>query len=59
MKYRLPDEVMEYREVLIFATREIRPSAEKRDLEGTWDFALWKKMADIGLSTLCSGRIWR
>lgn len=50
MKYRLPDEVIEYRDMIRdFAEREIRPSAEKRDLEGTWDFALWKKMADVGL----------
>lgn len=50
MKYRLPDEVIEYRDMIRdFAEREIRPSTEKRDLEGTWDFALWKKMADVGL----------
>lgn len=50
MKYRLPDEVMEYREqVYDFAVRDIRPSSEARDLAGTWDPALWKKMAGIGL----------
>ena len=50
MKYRLPDEVIEYRDMIRdFAEREIRPSTEKRDLEGTWDFGLWKKMADVGL----------
>jgi alkylation response protein AidB-like acyl-CoA dehydrogenase len=50
MKYRLPDDVMEYRNMVYdFAVREIRPSVEKRDLEGSWDPALWKKMADIGL----------
>lgn len=50
MKYKLPDEVMEYREMVYdFAVRDIRPSAEARDLAGTWDPALWKKMADIGL----------
>ncbi|MFO1481114.1 MAG: acyl-CoA dehydrogenase family protein [Turneriella sp.] len=50
MKYRLPDDVMEYRALVYdFAEREIRPSAEKRDLEGTWDPALWQKMAGIGL----------
>lgn len=50
MKYRLPDEVMEFREqVYDFAVRDIRPSSEARDLAGTWDPALWKKMADIGL----------
>jgi alkylation response protein AidB-like acyl-CoA dehydrogenase len=50
MKYRLPDDVMEYREMVHdFAVREIRPSTEQRDLDGTWDPALWKKMADIGL----------
>lgn len=50
MKYRLPDDVMEYRQLVYdFAEREIRPSAEKRDLEGTWDPALWRKMAGIGL----------
>ncbi|HNL54359.1 MAG TPA: acyl-CoA dehydrogenase family protein [Turneriella sp.] len=50
MKYRLPDDVMEYRALVYdFAEREIRPSAEKRDLEGTWDPELWKKMAGIGL----------
>ncbi|MCS6971682.1 MAG: acyl-CoA dehydrogenase family protein [Turneriella sp.] len=49
-KYRLPDEVLEYRELVYdFALREIRPSAEKRDLEGIWDPELWKKMAKIGL----------
>ncbi|MFO1472643.1 MAG: acyl-CoA dehydrogenase family protein [Turneriella sp.] len=50
MKYRLPDEVIEYRDMIRdFAEREIRPSAEKRDLEGSWDPLLWKKMADVGL----------
>ncbi len=50
MKYRLPDEVMEFREqVYDFAVRDIRPSSEARDLAGTWDPALWKKMANIGL----------
>lgn len=49
-KYRLPDDVMEYRQLVYdFAVREIRPSAEKRDLDGTWDPVLWKKMAEIGL----------
>jgi alkylation response protein AidB-like acyl-CoA dehydrogenase len=50
MKYRLPDDVMEYRQLVYdFAEREIRPTAEKRDLEGSWDPALWQKMAGIGL----------
>jgi len=50
MKYRLPDDVMEYRQLVHdFAVSEIRPSVEKRDLEGTWDPALWQKMAGIGL----------
>ncbi len=50
MKYQLPADVLEYRQLVHdFAVREIRPSVEKRDLEGTWDHALWKKMAEIGL----------
>jgi len=50
MKYRLPDDVMEFRQTVYdFAVREIRPSTEARDLAGTWDPSLWKKMADIGL----------
>ncbi|MBV6494219.1 MAG: Crotonobetainyl-CoA dehydrogenase [Turneriella sp.] len=50
MKYRLPDDVLEFREqVYDFAKREIRPSAEERDLKGDWDPKLWKKMAEIGL----------
>ncbi len=54
MNFSLPDDTMEFRDrILDFARREIRPSAEERDLSEKWDPALWKKMGDIGLLGLC------
>lgn len=50
MNFKLPDEVLEFKNnVRDFARSYIRPSAEERDLSGHWDFALWKKMGEMGL----------
>ncbi|HBS03414.1 MAG TPA: acyl-CoA dehydrogenase, partial [Leptospiraceae bacterium] len=50
MNFSIPEELLEFRQsVYEFAKKEIRPSAESRDLEGRWDTEIWKKMGDMGL----------
>lgn len=54
MNFALPEDTIEFRDrILDFARREIRPSAEERDLTEHWDPVLWKKMGDVGLLGLC------
>lgn len=50
MNFALPEEILEFKEnVKSFAKSVILPSAEERDLNGTWDPILWKKMGEMGL----------
>ncbi len=50
MNFSIPEELLEFRQsVYEFAKKEIRPSAESRDLEGRWDPEIWRKMGDMGL----------
>ena len=50
MNFALPEEILEFKEnVKAFSRATIFPSVEERDLHGTWDPNLWKKMGEMGL----------
>ena len=50
MNFALPEEILEFKEnVKAFSRATIFPSVEERDLHGTWDPSLWKKMGEMGL----------
>jgi acyl-CoA dehydrogenase len=50
MNFALSEEILEFKaNVKSFAKSVILPSAEERDLHGTWDPRLWKKMGEMGL----------
>ncbi|MCP5500436.1 MAG: acyl-CoA dehydrogenase family protein [Leptospiraceae bacterium] len=50
MDFTLPEEVLDYRDMIkAFGIKHVRPSAEERDLHGTWDPQLWRKMGEVGL----------
>ena len=50
MDFSIPPEVLEFKDsVRDFARTEVAPSTEERDLNGTWDPEIWKKMGKMGL----------
>ncbi|MCB1144397.1 MAG: acyl-CoA dehydrogenase family protein [Leptospiraceae bacterium] len=53
MEFLIDRETLEFKKSIFdFARKYVYPSAEERDLSGTWDPEIWKKMGEIGLTGL-------